>query len=209
MRKIISYFLLFGLIGIANASNEDRSYVQVGIAMISVDYGLSTTDGVTLDDEDTAPIVIIGYKLNDNLALEGGIIGSAETSASVSGSGTSTYRGETLTWSASATATAESDTSWMFGAAYHNQVNNDLNITARAGLLFWDVDYKVNVSATYNGASVSAGGLLASADGNDPYFGVGADYKLTDNIVLDLSYLTTEIDNEDTSALTLGIKHKF
>jgi len=75
--------------------------------------------------------------------------------------------------------------------------------------MFWGVDYKVNAAITYGGTSISANGTLLSEDGSDLYLGFGADYSLTDNLAIEASYLSTEVNGDDVSSINIGIKHKF
>jgi len=214
MKKLVISFLLIALAGYTSANNEnEKMYVSAGISNVTVDLGITTSTGVTVDDEDTAPMVLIGYKLDDNLALEAGMIGAADVSVTVGGSFSGTYLGKSISASVAVSAIAEAQESYMFGVAHHTEINDNLNITARAGMLMWDVDYYVSASGnvTYDGSvySGSARAKIAEDDGSDAYFGVGADYKITDDITAEASYLTTEIAGDDTSALTFGIKHKF
>ena len=208
-KNVIASLLLVSSMSVyANNNQDDKLYVSAGIANITVDTGVSSTAGVTIDEDDTAPMAMIGYKLDDNLAAEAGIFGTSEASASISASSSGTVRGVSYSASAAVKLSAETDM-WMMGAAYHNQVNDKLNVTARAGMLFWDVDYKANVTITYNGSSVSAGGTFAQEDGNDAYFGLGADYSITDDIIAEASYLTSEVAGYDISSINIGIKHNF
>jgi len=132
---IASLVFILSMSVFANNKQDDKLYVSAGIANITVDTGISSTAGVTIDEDDTASMAMIGYKLDDNLAAEAGIIGTSEASASISASSSGTVRGVSYSASAAVKLSAETDM-WMMGAAYHTQLNDKLNVTARAGMLF-------------------------------------------------------------------------
>ena len=63
-------------------------------------------------------------------------------------------------------------------------LTESFSIYAKGGQLFWDADIRV-------------AGFKDSADGDDPFVGVGADFAITDNLVVALEYDRYRIDIED------------
>ena len=210
-KNVIASLLLVSSMSVyANNNQDEKMYVSAGIANIEVDLGISSTSAFTVDDSDTVPVVMVGYKLDDNFALEAGMIGSSEVSITTTSNITAgTYLGRAIVINSGTKITAAANESWLFGGAYRNKLTDDFEISARGGLMFWDVDYKVDAAITYGGTSISTNGTLLSEDGSDLYLGFGADYSLTDNLAIEASYLSTEVNGDDVSALTFGIKHKF
>jgi len=200
----------------ANAA-ENNFYIDAGLANLEVDLGVSewstTNATLTTDENDNAPMIVAGYRLDDNVSLEGGVLGSADASVSVTANFNGTIYGTAVVANGTVTAKAEANPSYMLGAAYKMPLSDQFSIDARAGMLWWDVDYKAsaNVSATIGGTSyaASASGTLASRDGSDPYFGLGATYDFTDDVAVKANLFRTEIDGADIDAAALSLSMKF
>lgn len=65
-------------------------------------------------------------------------------------------------------------------------VTDSFSLFAKAGQLFWDADVRV-------------AGLKDSYDGDEPFFGVGADFYVTNNLAVVLEYDRYKIDLEDSN----------
>ena len=61
-----------------------------------------------------------------------------------------------------------------------------MGLYAKAGQLFWDADVRVS-------------DFKQSYDGDEPFFGVGADIKVSEHIVVALEYDRYKIDLDDSS----------
>ena len=59
--------------------------------------------------------------------------------------------------------------------------------------------------------SISAGTVSASVSesGIDPYYGIGYNYLVADNLNLNLSYQNYEFDKDDLDGFLLGIQYDF
>jgi len=209
-KNVIASLLLVSSMSVyANNNQDEKMYFSAGISNIEVDLGIPSTSAYTVDDSDTAPVVMVGYKLDDNFALEAGMIGSAEASITTTANLNGTLYGNTLVINSGSKIIANANESWLFGGSYRNKLTDNFEISARGGLMFWDVDYKVDATVTYAGVQYSANEIILSEDGSDLYLGFGADYSLTKNLAIETSYISTELHGSDVSALNLGIKHKF
>ena len=195
----------------ANAADSNM-YGSVGMTALKADLGFSVS-GVTIDDDDTAPMVMLGYKINDTVSLEAGVVGSSEVSASASGSASGTLNGKSISVSAAGTVKAEADNSYMLGAAFNMPVAEKLTATARAGMLWWDVDYVASgtLNVTYDGTTTAIAGSkkFASNDGSDVYLGVGMNYEVADDVSISADYMRTEVDGADIDAYTLSAVMRF
>jgi len=79
-------------------------------------------------------------------------------------------------------------------------------VYAKGGLFFWDTDIETSVSSH-------------TADGNDPFFGVGMDFRLTQNLSMIAEYnryaIDTRVedlpgvDDTDLDTLQLGVRWQF
>jgi|ETNmetMinimDraft_8_1059916.scaffolds.fasta_scaffold56307_1 hypothetical protein len=190
-------------------SNDSKFYASAGLANVEVDLGIGSTSLYTVDNKDSAPIVMLGYKIGDNLSLEGGMIGSIENSITTTSSITGTYLGKTLTIGSGLKITAKSSESWLFGGAYKIPMTDKLSLNTRAGLLFWDVDYKVSGTATYDGVSYAANATILTKDGSDTYFGIGGEYEISDGISAEFSYLDSEVNGDDVDSYNIALVTKF
>ena len=63
-------------------------------------------------------------------------------------------------------------------------VTDSFSVYAKGGQLFWDADIRV-------------AGFKDSADGDDPFVGIGADFAVSDNLVVALEYDRYRIDIDD------------
>jgi opacity protein-like surface antigen len=65
-------------------------------------------------------------------------------------------------------------------------LTEQMGLYAKAGQLFWDADLR-------------AAGFKQSYDGDEPFFGVGADLKVSEHIVVALEYDRYKIDLDDST----------
>jgi len=190
-------------------SNDSKLYASVGYANIEVDLGIDSTSLYTVDAKDSALIVMIGYRLKDNLSIEGGMVGSSETSITTTDSITGSYLGKTISIGSGLKISAEANTSWLIGGAYKIPMTDNLSINTRAGLFLWDVDYKVSGAATYDGVSYGVNATIATDDGSDLYFGIGGEYEISDSLSAEFSYLNTEVGGSDVDSYNIAIVSSF
>lgn len=203
----------------ASAKEVDTNpvYVDVGFVQMKADIGIGETSGnglsLTVDEKDTAPILTVGYRVNDQFALEGGVVGGLDMGLNLTANYNDTLYGQTVVANGSLTVTGETKESYMLGGALIVPVNDSLSLRARAGVLWWDIDYylSANVSLTINGTSYAANGraLLQSEDGNDPYVGLGVTYDVSKSVALKADYFRTKVDDMDVDALSLQVSYRF
>ena len=137
------------------------------------------------------------------LSLEAGIITGAEVSASLSTGDSGTLYGNTYSLSGTATVKAESDPSYLWGVKYSSPESGPFSVYGKAGILFWDVDYTATVSGTFTYAgtaySLSSSTTFRSADGHDPYLGMGMSYAIGKDNSISFDYISSEVDDADIS----------
>ena len=182
-------------------SNDSKLYASVGYANLEVDLGVDSTSLYTVDAKDSA--------LKDNLSIEGGMVGSSETSITTTDSITGSYLGKTISIGSGLKISAEANTSWLIGGAYKIPMTDNLSINTRAGLFLWDVDYKVSGAATYDGVSYGVNATIATDDGSDLYFGIGGEYEISDSLSAEFSYLNTEVGGSDVDSYNIAIVSSF
>jgi len=185
---------LYGTLSYANLSTDALDALKVS--------------GVTVDDDDSEMMLGVGYRLTDNLAVEAAMGMGSEVSATTSGTVTGTLYGKSYTATGSVKVSAETDNSFMLGGVYSAPINNQFSLNAKAGLLFWDVDYIASASGTltYDGTSYSGSTseTFLSKDGEDLYYGIGAAYAASEDVDIRADYMRTEIDDADIDVISLA-----
>ena len=182
MKIKILFILLVSLISTtpytASAAEPGDASITVGMIQIT-DEALDVLagTGVTIDDSDIVSLITGDFYVSPNLALEAGIITGAEVSASMSDGDSGTLYGNSYSISGTVTIKAQTDPSYLFGVKYSPPKSGPLSVYGKTGMLFWNVSGIVTVSGTitYAGTaySGSSSATFYSADGHDPYIGLG------------------------------------
>ena len=199
-------FLILSLISSTpfsvSAAEPGDASVTLGMLRITDEaVDVLAGSGVTIDDSDTVNIITGAFYVSPSLALETGIISGAEVSASLSANDSGTYKGNTYSLSGTATVKAESDPSYLLGVKYSS--SGPISIYGKAGMLFWNVNYTATVSGTFTYAgsnySLSSSTTFHSADGSDPYIGLGMSYAIGKDNSINFDYISSEVDTADIS----------
>ena len=198
----------------ANAEEtESKTYFNAGMMFLSMDSlnDLKGT-GVTIDDDATVVNLGVGYNFSPSIALEAGILTGEEISATIPGM-SGTINGYAFTFSGSGTVKAKSNNTYLFGIKYSSDNDSPLNFNAKTGLMFWDIDYlaSLNGTLTYRGTQYAVSSELQfdTAKGNDPYYGFGVTYDLSNTSSFGLDYFTSEIHNDSISGFSLAYVSEF
>lgn len=89
---------------------------------------------------------------------------------------------------------------------YRYPLADNLSLRARLGLFSWEAEYDT-ITAT-GVATVPTVGKVDD-DGIDVYWGVGADYKITNNLLINGEVQRFNFDNADRMLFTLGLQWYF
>ena len=199
-RKLISTLMVMFLLTISYVSSAHdipKPSFTLGVMQISDNaFDVLSGTGVTIDDNDTVANFTVDYYVSPSLAFEGGVITGPEVSASLPSNDSGTLHGKSYSASGALTITAKTDTSYLFGVKYSPSTTGALGVYAKAGLLFWDVDFIVSGSGTltYNGSTYNSKTFL-QVDGSDPYIGLGLSYEISKNTFFAFDYITTASTN--------------
>ena len=199
----------------ATATEVGGTYVTTGMVKLSTTEfdSVKGTSGVTVDDEDTALNFVVGYQIDNNLSVEAGLIAESEMSVTFAGGESGTLNGKSYSVSGIVTATLISDTSKMLGVKYASPVNESFDVYGKAGMLFWDVEGVSSAAGTltYDGATYteSESATYYTNDGSDPYYGIGASYKVNSATSINVDYIKMEIDDGDVDGLNLAVAFDF
>ena len=211
-------FLILSLISSTpfsvSAAEPGDASVTLGMLRITDEaVDVLAGSGVTIDDSDTVNIITGAFYVSPSLALETGIISGAEVSASLSANDSGTYKGNTYSLSGTATVKAESYPSYLFGVKYSPPKSGPLSVYGKTGMLFWNVNGIVTVSGTitYAGTaySGSSSATFYSANGHDPYIGLGMSYAIGKDNSIGFDYISTEVNDADISGYGISWVRNF
>lgn len=77
-------------------------------------------------------------------------------------------------------------------------VNDDLEVFAKVGVFSWDAD-----------AHLDGFGKVASDDGTDNTWGLGAGYAVTENVDIILQFMRIDVDDGDVDNYSIGLNYNF
>ena len=214
--KLISTLMVIFMMSVpytSSAADSEKtptaSFTFGGINLFNEGFdGLAGT-GRTVDDEDDATYFTVGFNVSPSLALEGGIMTSSEITSSMSQGHTGTLHGQSYTVSLGGNGSetvnlkAEIKDSYLLGVKFSAPTSGNLGIYAKAGMLFWDVDYTATgAQLTYDGTAKS--GRFLEVDGSDAYIGLGVSYAISKNSSFAIDYLSSEIHDSSISGYSLS-----
>ncbi len=191
---IILFFLVCGM----SIASANQYYVGLDFNEIKVNTGITNISS-NLDEEDTVLKFTGGYKLDDKISLEAFYMDFGEASLSGVSGNQFSYGGSTYEFITTATIALSADTVGV-GARYNIYKEGKSALYAMAGIHSYDVT--LSIAAGTGSASVSE-------SGSDPYYGIGYNYLVADNLNLNLSYQNYEFDKDDLDGFLLGIQYDF
>ena len=175
----VAAFLM--LFGLPLTAHGDGLYAGASIGNASLD---DSFDGLTIDDNSTAFRIVAGWRFNDYFALEGGYhdFGDFEQTFDVAGT--------------QVTAVLSAN-GFTFGAVGTIPLSERFALMGRAGMFFW------NGSAEINAVS------QASPEDNNPYFGAGLRFDLSEKVQLTGDWTRYDLEDTDSGVLSVGLQYQF
>lgn len=172
------------------AGQFGNSEIESIETLITSDVGESNTSAQFKEDnEDRALILLGGYRLSANFGFELGYLDLGEFGATGNSTGSTP-----LIPAGSFNATTEID-GFGFGLSFFFPLNTSFELTAKAGLLSWDSETRINTTA---------GALSSSDSGTDPYLGIGGAFNLDKNIQITLGFDRYDADDVAIEVVYLG-----
>jgi len=174
---IISTLLLLPL-----AAHADGGFfmgASIGTADLNDDF-----DGLAIDTDSTAYRLTVGWRFNENFAIEGGYhnFGDFEQQIDINGN------------PASINLSADGFTLGIAGAL---PLSDKFSLTGRLGMFFWDGDAEIN--------NVSQ----ATPEDSNLYFGAGANYALTERLALTGDWSRYDLEDTTSSVFSVGFQYGF
>jgi len=210
--SIFKIFAISFLISTAYAEDENKNsiYVKVGQAATDLNINIDSASTYTQKTGDDGGLITIGFQIAESLSLEASLLESIEATLTPTQRITAgSFHGKTLVINRNTTITAETDNTFMVGAAYNAKLSDNFNLLARAGATLWDVDYSVDGAVNYGSAYYDNYSTILSNNGLDPYYGIGLELLLKENLGLDFNYFETEIDDESLTSTAVSAVIKF
>ena len=194
MKKVVLSVLLMSSVLPAMAENNFSAELLLGMA----DQELSA-NGLSTSGDDTSFGVRGAYSLNENFSLESAYQSYGETDDTYIDS-----FGDTINNKLSSTALS-------LGIKGVIPLDNGLSLNARVGISFWDAEIKETDSA-FPGET-----FKGDDNGNDLYYGIGAQYQINPQIFIAAEYTMTKMGiseaglsaDFDVKNISLSLGYKF
>ena len=160
-------------------ANAEGMYVGLGYAHADRDSGITNVANGTLDETDNTTKFTVGYEIDDTFAVEGFYLNDAEASLSGASATWNNADGSSDNMGSSNPITDELD---AIGFAFIAKldVNADLSLLGKVGYYKWD--YKLSAANVHLPAY--------DIDDKDMMYGIGAEYKIDENVALRAEYET-------------------
>ncbi len=213
MIKVFAYITLMPCLSFSVAAKEaDKSswYLVSSLGYVSGDTnsneivndfaksGITVTD-VKIDDSRYGWQLSLGYEISNNFALELGYLDLDKVSVELTG----TVTDETLFIDQARINHPESAKGVTFNAGYRFDLNDNLALNAKLGLFSWKGEFD-----TYK---LDSGQTLANhnINGTDVFYGLNAEYKLTNQFSLQLQWQKFKLENEKPDMWSIALKYRF
>ena len=195
LKNTIVAFLFILSVNIAGA---DQYYFGLDFGEIDVNTGIKNISS-NLDEEDNILKFTGGYKLDDKISLEAFYLDFGEASLSGVSGNRFSYGGSTYEFNQTAKIALSADTIGI-GTRYNIFNEGKSTLYGIAGIHSYDIS--LSVATGTSSASVTE-------TGNDPYYGLGYNYLITNDIKLNFSYQNYEFDNDNIDGFLFGIQYDF
>ncbi|MEZ5511583.1 MAG: outer membrane beta-barrel protein [Gammaproteobacteria bacterium] len=132
-------------------------------------YGRFSSDSETFDEDNDFYDVVIGGLITPYFGVEAGYSDFGKLEGDF----------------------AEVDlTGYSLAGLLRLPIGNAVGLYAKAGQFWWRSDINVEVLGQRYATDIT---------GNEPFYGVGMDFFVTDNVAIDVEYLRYQVDLEDSS----------
>ncbi len=152
---------------------------SIGSAQLSEDF-----DGLNIDTSSTSFRILGGWRFNDYFAVEGGYhdFGDFEQKIDVNGT------------RVSASLSADGFT---LGVGGYFPLGERFSVTGRFGMFYWNGRAEIN--------NVSQ----ATPEDNNPYFGAGISYALSDDFLVTGDMTRYELEDAASNVFSIGFQYRF
>ena len=184
---------------VPSIASAEGFYVGALYGSTSIDTGVDTVVGATLDEDDTGYAFVVGNEIDENLSIEGFYIDFGEATLKGDSGDTFALNGSSYVFTSSATIEA-SATSMGVAGKVHFDMAEKLSGFFKFGMHSWDTEATIAV------ATASA---TTTDDGIDILMGIGAEYDVSEKVAVVVGYDQYTLDDEDVTFLHGGLKVRF
>ena len=184
---------------IPSVASAEGFYVGALYGSTTIDTGVDTVVGATLDEDDSGYAFVIGNEIDENISLEGFYIDFGEAALKGDSGDTFDLDGTSYVFNTSATIKATA-TSMGVAGKLHFDMAEKLNGFFKLGMHSWDSE------VTTAAATASA---TTTDDGIDILMGIGAEYDVSEKVAFVVGYDKYTLDDDDVTFLNGGIKIRF
>jgi OOP family OmpA-OmpF porin len=184
---------------IPSVASAEGFYVGALYGSTSLDTGVDTVVGATLDEDDTGYAFVIGNEIDESVSIEGFYIDFGEASLKGDSGDSFVLDGNAYVFNASATIKATGTSMGVAGKLYFDMTEK-LNGFFKIGMHSWDTE------ETLAAATASA---TTTDDGIDILMGIGAEYDVSEKVAFVIGYDKYTLDDDDVTFLNGGVKVRF
>ena len=178
-------------------------YMGALFGQSSIDTGVTTLVGTTLEEEDTAYSFFIGSEVAENVSVEAFYSNFGEASMSGQIGDTFSLDGTAYVWNADSTIKL-SGKSMGIAAKLGFDITDKFKGFVKGGWHFWDTDLSL---------AVGTAAASTTDDGSDLLLGLGIEYDLNEKVAFVVGYDRYTFDGNDIDVdvdfLHAGIKVRF
>lgn len=204
MQKIAKILTLVAIFGASSVyATENKLYVGLSFGSVDVDSKITKTAGsISLDDSDSGFKLYGGYKLSENVAIEGSYGDLGNFSLTGIQGETFTLDGEQLAFLADGTSVIDS-TSLGVAGVFSLPVSHRLSPYVKLGLHRWEMQGNDHLRA-FPG--------LGNESGTDMMYALGISLSFIDNLQLRGEYERIEVDSTYANHIdyaSVGLSYSF
>lgn len=184
-----------------SSQSKTAFYMGVSAGQTKIDTGVSGLTGTaTLDESDTGYKIFGGLKLDDIWSAE--IQYADFGTASLKGNNGDRFTFDGTQYQFTANNVNLSVKAKSFGAAIvaGYDVTKAVRPYAKLGLHRWDSDATI---------SSSAGNASLSDSGTDPFYGIGIQFSITDQLAARVEAEHYKYDSEKAQLISVGVMYRF
>jgi OOP family OmpA-OmpF porin len=148
----------------------------------------------TAEDTDTALRVALGFAASDNLTFEIAYVDLGAATADGTSDGTGVF------WAPGPVNVTAAIDGYDFGFIGRMPTSETFALLARVGIFMWELRSSVEDSA---------GSFSGTEDGDDPFFGIGAEFNVSPSVAFRGEFMRYAVDDIDVDALSLSAVIRF
>lgn len=154
----------------------------------------SAISNASAEDTDTAFRVAMGFAASESLTFEVAYVDLGETTADGTSDGTGVF------WVPGPVHRTAAVDGYDFGVVGRLPTSETFALLARVGIFMWDVK---------SSFEDSAGSVPGADSGDDPFFGVGAEFDVSPSVSFRAEFVRYAVDDLDVDSLSLSAILRF